>query len=108
VREPLDLLVGVTWLIVALFLWSRRRTRASAILAGAFGATWLLGDLDPALLFVHRGPLAHLLLAYPTGRLGSIPARAAVAAAYVDGIAAGQGAAQEWTLAFAAGLVAAV
>jgi hypothetical protein len=108
VSQPLDLLVGLTWMAVALAVWSRHRTRASAILAGAFGGTWLLGDLDAALLFLHRGPLAHLLLAYPTGRLGSIPARAAVAAAYVDGIAAGQGAAPEWTLAFALGLVAAV
>jgi hypothetical protein len=108
VKEPLDLLVGVTWIGVALVLWPRQRTRAAAILPGAFGATWLLGDLDPALLFLHRGPLAHLLLAYPTGRLGSLPARVAVAAAYLSGIAAGQGDAQEWTLAFAAGLVAAV
>ncbi|HEX6020460.1 MAG TPA: hypothetical protein VFZ00_00600 [Solirubrobacter sp.] len=107
-NQPLDLLVGVTWMVVALVVCSRQRTRASAVLAGAFGATWLLGDLDPALLFLHRGPLAHLLLAYPTGRLGSLRARAAVATAYVAGIAAGQGDAAEWTLAFAAGLLIAV
>jgi signal transduction histidine kinase len=109
--EPLavtgDLLVGVMWMAVAVALWPRRRTRKSAALSAAFSVTWLLGSLDPALLFVHRGPLAHVLLAYPKGRLGSVPARVAVTAAYIDGILAGVAGGPEWTLAFAAGLVAA-
>ena len=33
------------------------------------GATWLLGTLVPALLLLHRGPLVHLHISYPTGRL---------------------------------------
>ena len=68
---------------VALVLWSRRSTRRNAALCAAFSASWLLGSIDPAFLFLHRGPLAHLLLAYPTGRLDSRLARVAVAAAYV-------------------------
>ena len=102
-----DLLVGVTWMSVALVLWSRRSTRRNVALCAAFSASWLLGSIDPAFLFLHRGPLAHLLLAYPAGRLDSGVARAAVAAAYVDGIVAGLGGGPAWTLAFAAGLVAA-
>ena len=106
--EPLastiDLLVGVAWLAVALVLWTRERTRRSAALAAAFGGSWLLGSLDPALALLHRGPLAHLLLAYPSGRLESRPAQAVVAAAYVDAIVGPQAGGPGWTLAFAAGL----
>ena len=53
----------------------------------AFGVCWLLGDLDGAFVFLHRGPLVHLLLAYPAGRLGSLPTRLAVGAAYLDAVA---------------------
>lgn len=110
--EPLaaagDLLVGITWMGVALVLWSRRSTRRTAVLCAGFSASWLLGSIDPAFVFLHRGPLAHLLLAYPTGRLDSGVARAAVAAAYVDGILAGLGGGPAWTLGFCAGLVLAV
>jgi signal transduction histidine kinase len=102
-----DLLVGITWMAVALVLWSRRAARRNAVLSAAFSASWLLGSIDPAFVFLHRGPLAHLLLAYPTGRLDSGLARAAVAAAYVDGILAGPGVGPGWTLAFGAGLVTA-
>ena len=108
-NEPLavagDLLVGITWMAVALVLWSRRSTRRNAALFAAFSASWLLGSIDPAFLFLHRGPLAHLLLAYPTGRLDSRLAQVAVVAAYVDGILAGLGGGPVWTLAFGAGLV---
>lgn len=102
-----DLLVGITWIAVAVVLWRQPRTRRSAALSAAFAGSWLLGSVDPTFLFLHRGPLAHILLAYPTGRLESRPAQAAVAAAYADGIVAGQVGGPEWTLGFAVGLAAA-
>ena len=68
------------------------------MLAAAFGVTWLLGSVDASLVLLHRGPLAHLLLAYPGGRLASGPARAAVGAAYASAFI------PDATLAFAAGL----
>ena len=34
------------------------------------GVTWLLGDAFQTLVLLHWGALAHLLIAYPTGRLG--------------------------------------
>jgi hypothetical protein len=109
--EPLavaaDLLVAIMWMAVAAALWARASTRRNAMLSAAVSASWLLGSIDPAFVFLHRGPLAHLLLAYPSGRLDSRPARVAVAVAYLDGILAGSGGGPVWTLAFAAGLVAA-
>ena len=96
-----DLLVGAVWIAIAAVLWWPPRTRRSALLAAAFGVTWLAGSVDASLVFLHRGPLAHLLLAYPAGRLVSTPARAAVALAYASAFT-------DWSLAFALGLVAAV
>ena len=107
VSDAGDLVVGITWMAVAVALWTQRRNRMNAVLFAAFAASWLLGSLTPTLVFLHRGPLAHLLLAYPTGRLGSWPTRAFVAAAYLDGIVAGLVGGPGWTLAFAVGLVAA-
>jgi signal transduction histidine kinase len=46
------------------------------------GGTWLLGTLVPAVLLVHRGPLVHLHLSYPTGRLGRVLVIATVLVAY--------------------------
>ena len=109
--EPLavaaDLLVGLTWMAVAAALWPGPSTRRNALLSAAVSASWLLGSIDPAFVFLHRGPMAHLLLAYPTGRLDSRPARVAVAVAYLDGILAAAGGGPMWTLAFATALVAA-
>ena len=33
------------------------------------GVTWFAGDVSSALLYAHRGPLVHLLLTYPSGRV---------------------------------------
>ena len=35
------------------------------------GVTWFAGDLAEVLLYAHRGPLVHLLLTYPSGRVRS-------------------------------------
>ena len=53
-----------------------RRTRVLA------GLTWFLGTLFEPLLYLHRGPVTHLLLAYPTGRLPTRLARIVVCGAY--------------------------
>jgi signal transduction histidine kinase len=80
-----DAIVAAAWIGAGLLLWSSARAVGALMLA--FGVSWLVGDLHGALVFLHRGPLVHLLLAYPTGRLGSLPARIAVGAAYVDAAA---------------------
>jgi signal transduction histidine kinase len=101
-----DRVVTVAWLAATLALLLRADTRRAGLPAGLVGLTWALGDLDPALALLHRGALAHLVLAYPDGRLDGWLARGCVAAAYADGLAAVDGGAA-WTAAYAAGLPAA-
>ena len=78
-------MVAAAWIGPGLLLWAGARWAGALMVA--FGVCWLLGDLDGAFVFLHRGPLVHLLLAYPAGRLGSLPTRLAVGAAYVDAVA---------------------
>jgi hypothetical protein len=102
-----DLLVGVVWIGVAVSLWAQERTRRPAAISAGFAAAWLAGSIEPALVVLHRGPLMHLVLAYPTGRLDSTTARLAVGAAYVQGALGASLDGPGWTLAFATVLVAA-
>jgi signal transduction histidine kinase len=89
-----DLAVG--WGLVAAGLVGRRqapRSRCGLLLCGA-GLTWFAGNfagVDNAALawlaahtaYLHRALLAHALVAYPRGRLVSVPRRGVVAAAYL-------------------------
>ena len=63
-----------------------RRSSAVGALMAATGFAWFLGSLVGALVFLHRGPLVHLLLGYPRGRLESRLQRAVVGAGYVDAL----------------------
>ena len=76
-------------------------------LLAATGAAWFAGTLAPALLYLHRGPLIHLLLAYPGARPARRPAQAVVAAAYVDGAIEPLGASDTLTLLLCAATAAA-
>ena len=60
------------------------RHRVGLLLAGG-GFAWFAGDFVPALLYLHRGPVVHALLAYPDGRIRGRLIAVVVAAAYVDG-----------------------
>ena len=83
-RAAADFAVGLAFIgggAIAL-----RRSTATGVLMAATGAAWFLGSLAPGLVFLHRGPLAHLLLSYPRGRLESRADRVVVGAAYVDGL----------------------
>lgn len=66
-------LAGVTWFIPV----------ASVTIANALGdgpGTWV----SSALFVVHRAPLAHAILTYPSGRIGGPMQRVAVLAAYAS------------------------
>ena len=81
-----DLVAGLALLGGGTVAWVRRARGGCAGLMVLTGAAWFAGDVSSALLYAHRGPLAHLLLAYPSGRLRSRATGALVAVAYVDGL----------------------
>jgi signal transduction histidine kinase len=84
-----DLAVGLVLLGCGLWGWERRpRSWVGPLLAGA-GFTWFVGTaVGPAAFYLHRGPLVHAALGFPSGRPASRAERAAVAAGYVDGVVA--------------------
>jgi signal transduction histidine kinase len=93
-----DLVVGWTFIGCGLIATARRPdNRSGALMVGA-GFTWFLGnfaDVDAGFVawvaaqgvYVHRGPLVHLILAYPSGRVSSRLSRAAVGLGYAVAVA---------------------
>ena len=81
-----DGVVGATLLICGVLAWRLRPARRVSALMLISGTTWLLGTLVPAVLLLHRGPLVHLHISYPTGRLRRILAVSTVVVAYVTAI----------------------
>jgi signal transduction histidine kinase len=79
-----DLAVGWVLLVCGAIAWERRPASRVGALMSLSGITWFLGNVATPLLFLHRGPLVHLQLSYPTGRLRTRAARVVVVAAYVD------------------------
>jgi signal transduction histidine kinase len=80
-----DATVGLAFIGLGLVAWQRRPSSRSGLLMAATGFAWFAGSFASAVLFVHRGPLVHLLVGYPRGRLRSRLEQVVVAAAYVDG-----------------------
>jgi signal transduction histidine kinase len=93
----LDLAAGWTLIGCGLVaVWKRPESRIGWLLA-ATGFTWFLGNFaevhGPAIawlaahaVYLHRGPLVHLLLTYPTGRSTSQLTRGAIAVGYTAAI----------------------
>jgi signal transduction histidine kinase len=88
-----DLAVGLLFVVCGLVIWTRRESRVGPLFV-TVGVFWFLGtfalsgdsgyaDFGAIFLTLHRGPLVHALLSYPSGRLERRLERAAVAAAYV-------------------------
>ncbi|MDP8969377.1 MAG: hypothetical protein M3N52_02525 [Actinomycetota bacterium] len=78
-----DGIVGAVLLSAAIVAWERRPGSRVGPLMGLAGLTWFAGTLWAGVLLVHRGPLVHLHLSYPTGRLRWRPALVTVAVVYV-------------------------
>ena len=97
-----DLVVGWTFLGCGLVAWSRRRESRTGLLLAATGLAWFAGNFAEPLVSLHRGPLVHCVLAYPSGRLRSRLRRATVAAAYVAALVAPLGRSEVATIALAA------
>ncbi|NUV63147.1 hypothetical protein [Streptomyces sp. CAI-85] len=76
-----DTAVGAALLGSGAAAWAgRRRSRVGPLMALA-GVCWFLGSALPGLVFLHRAPLVHLHLSYPTGRLHRRPTAVVVLAA---------------------------
>jgi len=103
-----DAAAGAAFLGAAAVTALRPNGHRVGLLLGLAGAAWLAGTLEGSLAALHRGPLVHVLLAFPDGRLRSAVAVGATTAAYVSG-AVPDLANSEWlTLAVAAALVVAI
>ena len=102
-----DLAVGWALIGCGLAAWERRRATGWGPLMIAAGTAWFLGTLWTAALYLHRGPLVHALLSYPSGRLSRPSARAVVVAAYVDGAVEPLGRSSVATIALCAALAVA-
>jgi signal transduction histidine kinase len=81
-----DFAVGCILLGCGAVAWQRRGESRVGVLMTLAGFTWFLGNVSQWLLFLHRGPLVHLHLSYPTGRLPTRLAGVVVVAAYVDAV----------------------
>jgi hypothetical protein len=81
-----DALVGLAFIGLGLVAWQLRPSSRSGLLMVATGFAWFAGSFAGAALFLHRGPLVHLLVGYPQGRLRSRLEQLVVTAAYVDGL----------------------
>src|SRR5262249_7758780 len=101
-----DAAAGFALLFLGLVAWSRRPdSRAGAIMSAA-GFAWFLGTLWPPAVFWHRGPLAHLLISYPGGRLSSRLQQVGTGVAYGYAAVAVVAGNPYTTVTFALGLVA--
>ena len=101
-----DVVVGLTFIACGLLAWGRWGAQGAETLLAATGVTWFLGNFSADLLYLHRGPLVHLVVAYPGWRPRSRLDLAAVAAAYACALAASLWASEATTLLFAAAIAA--
>ena len=83
-----DLVTGWVVLASGLIAWSRRPGSRRGPLLAATGATWFAGNFADAALYLHRGPLVHVLLADPNGRVASRVDRVAVGVGYAVAVVA--------------------
>jgi signal transduction histidine kinase len=77
-----DSMVGLVLLGCGLVARRSRAGRRVGLIMIAAAGCWFLGNLVGPFLFLHRGPLVHLHISYPTGRLRRPIAKVTVGMAY--------------------------
>jgi signal transduction histidine kinase len=108
-----DLVVGVVLLGCGLVAWTRRPESRTGLLLALAGLAWFLGtfaasgassyaDFGGLFVALHRGPLVHALLSYPSGRVERRSDRIAVAFAYAVSLIPEVGETPEATIGLAA------
>ena len=78
-----DAAVGWTVMACGLIAWWRRPDSRAGLLLAAAGAAWFAGNFSSQALYLHRGPLVHLVLSYPSGRASGRVRRAAIGLGYI-------------------------
>ena len=81
-----DGVVGLVLVTCGIVAWELRGESRVGPLMVLSGYTWFAGNFWSQLLYLHRGPLVHLHISYPTGRLRRRLSQVTVAAAYVDAL----------------------
>lgn len=79
-----DGVVGLVLVGCGVVAWEHRSESRVGPLMALAGFAWFAGNFGQGVLYLHRGPLVHLHISYPTGRLRRRLAQATVAAAYID------------------------
>ena len=110
-RPPLivlDAATGFSLLGLGLLAASRRAWSRTGVILAAAGLAWFLGSVAGWAVYLHRGPLAQLLLTYPAAanRRQTWPERGAVAAATGYAVIYPLAQSDPVTVAFALALVA--
>jgi signal transduction histidine kinase len=110
-RPPLtglDAATGFALIVLGLLAWQTRPSFAVGAIMTAAGFTWFLGTLSGWAVYLHRAPLAQLILTYPARRLWptSRLGRLGIVGAYVYALAYQLAGNDEATIVFALGLVA--
>ncbi len=100
-----DLAVGLTFIACGWLAWERWDAPDAGTLLAATGVTWFLGNFSAELLYLHRGPLVHLILAYPGLRPRSRLDLVAVAAGYIAALMEPVMQSEAGTIVFALALV---
>jgi len=80
-----DLVVGLTFIGAGAYALPRQP--GCGALLTATGLTWFAGTVDASALYLHRGPLVQLLVAYPGWRPRTRTGLVAVAAGYAAALA---------------------
>jgi signal transduction histidine kinase len=101
-----DGIVGLGLVSAGLLVWGRRADSGVGPIMTAAGFAWFLGTLGGWALYLHRGPLAHLVLTYPSGHARSRLERTAIVTGYVYAVVYPVAANDYATIGFAIGLVA--
>jgi signal transduction histidine kinase len=84
VLTALDLVAGVALLGCGLVAWERRPASMTGVLLSASAGAWFLANFASWAVYLHRGPLIHLLLVYPGARLRTRLAWTVAGAGYVS------------------------
>ena len=103
----LDAATGFSLLLLGLFAQRRQPRYTVGWILGGAGFAWFIGTLAGWAVYLHRAPLAQLILTYPAQRLipGSRTERLGIAAAYAYAITYPVANDDVATFAFAVGIV---